>query len=500
MKEQDLQAAALLMHQRGQSKRAIARSLSIDVKTVRAIINAGAVKTVIKPREDKVNIDEQVLERLYHECQGYIERMHEKLTEEHNVAIGYSTLSRLVRSKGLGKPPDKRSAHVPDLPGEEMQHDTSVYSVHIGGVKRKVICSGIYLRYSKMRYIRFYYRFNRFVMKCFIDEALRHWGYCARTCIVDNTNLAILYGTGSKAVMNPEMVAFANNYGFVWYAHELRHSNRKAGKERDFYTVETNFLPGRTFSSLENMNEQAIQWAAVRYAHRPQAHTKLIPVELFECEKPSLLRLPEFISAPYLPLKRRVDEYGYVVVDVNYYWVPQSIHDKYVTVLRYAHHISIMNGTTELLRYKLPPAGVKNQKYVPEGMKQQPRGFPKDRKLGCEQEEKHLREIGEPVREYLDFIKCRETVIGHKPAFIRSLYTLSRKLGLPLFLQTIERVFAYRVKDIAIVERTAQQLLKTAFADVIPSIETGSDYNKRQAYLDGRFTEENPSGYDNQSE
>ncbi|HEX2959863.1 MAG TPA: hypothetical protein VHO70_23710 [Chitinispirillaceae bacterium] len=65
------------------------------------------------------------------------------------------------------------------------------------------------------------------------------------------------YGSGSSAVMNPEMVAFADNYGFIYKAHEINHSNRKAGKERNFWTVETNFLPGRTFSSLENLNEQA---------------------------------------------------------------------------------------------------------------------------------------------------------------------------------------------------------------------------------------------------
>lgn len=495
MKAQDLQAAALTLYQQGQSKRAIARTLRINVKTVRTIIRTGSVRDV-KLRTDKIGIDDALLAKVYSDCDGYLERMHDVLTEEHDISIGYSTLTRLVRKSGLGTDPSKRSSHVPDVPGEEMQHDTTVYTLKIGGVKRKVICSGIYLRYSKMRYVRFYYRFNRFVLKCFIDEALRHWGYCARQCIIDNTNLAILYGTGSSAVMHPEMVAFARNYGFTWIAHELNHSNRKAGKERNFFTIETNFLPGRTFSSLENINEQAIQWATVRYAKRPQSKTKLIPIELFEYERPSLVKLPEFISAPYLPLERRIDEYGYVVVDVNYYWVPQTVVARTVTVLRYAEHIRIMNGTTELVRYQLPSASTINERFVPQGMDTRPRCFPNNRKLGCEHEEERLREMGAVVNEFLDFVKSSRCAIRQKPFFIRGLYTLSKQIGHPLFLQTIQRAHEYQVTDLQRVCKTAQLLMKNAFSKEHPLIETSSEYQYRQSYTTGKFTEENKINYD----
>jgi transposase len=496
MKEQDLQSAVLTQYRQGQSKRAIARSLRINVKTVRTIIRNGCVRE-IKPRSDRVGVDDALLVKLYADCDGYLERVYEILTEEHGISIGYSTLTRLARSKGLGDKPDSRSSHVPDRPGEEMQHDTTMYTLPIGGIKRKVICSGIYLRYSKMRYLRFYFRFNRFVMKCFIDEALRFWGHAAGQCIIDNTNLAILYGSGPGAVMHPEMMAFAKNYGFVWIAHAIGHANRKAGKERNFHTVETNFLPGRTFSSLGDLNEQALQWATVRYAKRPQSGTKLIPAELFEHEKPFLVKLPPFISSPYLPIKRRVDAYGYVVVDVNYYWVPQSVHERTVTVLRYADHLCIMNGCMELVRYKLPSDGVKNERFIPEGVEKQPRGVPKDRKQGCEQEEKHLRETGPIVNEYLDFVKLPGTPIKHKPAFIRRLYVLSKQVGQPLFLQTIQRALDYRVCNPDSVQRTAQLLLKTAFfPPPLTDAESPSDYQQRQAYQTGRFSEENPIDYD----
>ena len=89
-----------------------------------------------------------------------------------------------------------------------MQHDTTVYQIELGGRRIKVVASLIYLRYSKRRYLKFYRAFDRFAMKCFFHQALSFWGYCARQCIIDNTNLARLRGTGAQAVINPEMEAF----------------------------------------------------------------------------------------------------------------------------------------------------------------------------------------------------------------------------------------------------------------------------------------------------
>jgi hypothetical protein len=177
--------------------------------------------------------------------------VHEKLREEEGVAVPYQTLTRKLRAMGIGTARLERCAQVPDEPGGEMQHDTSVYPLSIGGLNGSVIASLLYLRYSKRRYLKFYRAFNRFKMKCFFHEALMFWGYAAGDCIIDNTNLARLRGTGADAVIAPEMEAFARQYAFRFRCHEIGHANRKAGEERSFWTVETNFLPGREFQSLE---------------------------------------------------------------------------------------------------------------------------------------------------------------------------------------------------------------------------------------------------------
>ena len=52
-------------------------------------------------------------------------------------------------------------------------------------------------------------------MKCFFYEALSFFGYLAPNCIIDNTSLARLRGTGRNAVIVAEMERFAGGIGFM---------------------------------------------------------------------------------------------------------------------------------------------------------------------------------------------------------------------------------------------------------------------------------------------
>lgn len=158
-------------------------------------------------------MDPELLKRLYQECDGYAERVHEKLVEDEGLRLQYSTLTRLLRELGLSRIQEPRCERVPDEPGAEMQHDTTSYAIVLGGVRSMLVASLLYLRYSKRRYVRFYRTFNRFRLKCFLHEALMFWQYAAPVCIIDNTNLARWRGTGKDAVMAPEMEAFAKQYG-----------------------------------------------------------------------------------------------------------------------------------------------------------------------------------------------------------------------------------------------------------------------------------------------
>jgi hypothetical protein len=465
----------------------MARRLRLSRNTVRAII-AQKGEMPVRVRKDKIQIEAALLQRLYQECGGWMQRVHEKLVEEHGVRVAYSTLTRRLRQldlPGSETGPQRRCDRVPDQRGAEMQHDTSPYVVPLGEQRVRLIASLLYLRYSKRRYLRFYRVFNRFRMKCFLHEALMFWRYAAPACIIDNTNLARLRGTGREAVMVPEMAAFAQQYGFHFVCHEKGHANRKAGEERSFWTVETNFFPGRCFRSLEDLNQQAWEWATVRMEQRPVAKSKLIPAQAFEEERAALIGLPAHLPPPYQVHERGTDQYGYAAFEGNYYWEPGTSRQD-VKILEYSAHLKIYQGRQCLVEYDLPADGVHNRLISPQGMPQ-PERQPKHRKRPTAEEEKRLRALSPLVGRYLNFVLPAVGDI-RRHQFIRELFGLSRCLPPALFLETVERALHYGIRDGATLQRIARLSISQGHLTLFP-VEVDESLAQREAYQQGRLTE-----------
>lgn len=476
--------AIFLLHNEGLGIRELSRKLKVSTNTISNIIKLKGQTPEIK-RQDKIDIDPELLQKLHARCDGYVQRIHEILKEEEGIFVGYSTLTRTIRESGLGQPKNQRCDRKPDEPGAEMQHDTSPYTVKFGTNRVKVVGSVIYMRYSKMRYLKFYRSFNRFAMKCFIHEALTFWGYAAPVCIIDNTNLARLRGTGKNAVMVPEMKLFAKQYGFEFLCHEVRHSNRKAGNERSFYTVETNFFPGRTYETLEDMNQQAFDWATIRMPSRPVSKTGMIPARAFEYEQSFLENLPPYVTPPYLAHERGTDQYGYAAVDGNFYWVPGKTRFN-VKVLQFCDHLEIYHKRKKLAEYQLPPDGIKNNKISPKG-EPKPRYQPNNRKKPTAEEEKLLRSAAPEVDDYLNFVLVMKGKVRHR--FIRQLYCLHKKTALPLFAKAVKRALKYRIKSVDTIENIIRLLLRHANYEM-PFPEIKGEFTGRPAYREGRFADE----------
>ena len=482
MIDADKRQAVFLLHQEGMARNQIARQLRISPNTVQTII-AQKGDRVLHTRKDKIQVDADLLKRLYQECDGYAQRVHEKLVEDEHLQIQYSTLTRLLRELGLSRGPEPRCDRVPDSPGAEMQHDTTRYAILLGGVRVMLVASLLYLRYSKRRYLRFYRTFPRFRMKCFFDEALKFWQHAAPVCIIDNTNLARLRGTGKDAVMAPEMETFAKQYGFRFLCHEKNHPNRKAGEERSFWTVETNFLPGRHFQSLEDLNQQAFEWATVRMEQRPVAKSRLIPSQAFEHERQYLVKLPAHLPAPYLVHERATDQYGYAAFDGNYYWVPGTSRQE-VKVFEYADRAKIYQRGQCVAEYALPADGVRNQAFSPQGMPP-PARQPKHRKQPALEEEKRLRAMSATVDGYLNFALHA----GVQPQrFLRELFALSRRTTTAVFMETIERARHYRITDIETLRRIARLSISQQEFQLC-GVEVDENFRQREAYQQGHLTD-----------
>jgi transposase len=84
------------------SNREISRRLNVTRNTVHDIIDQKGIMPEII-RQDKIKIDQELLHKLYNDCNGYIKRIHKKLIEEERIEIGYSTLTIKIRELGISR-------------------------------------------------------------------------------------------------------------------------------------------------------------------------------------------------------------------------------------------------------------------------------------------------------------------------------------------------------------------------------------------------------------
>ena len=258
----------------------------------------------------------------------------------------------------------------------------------------------------------------------------------------------------------------------------------KAGEERSFWTTETNFLPGRSFQNLEDLNRQALEWATVRMEHRPQTRAAIIPAKAFEHECHYLTKLSAHLPAPYKVLSRGTDQYGFVAFDGNYYWVPGTKCED-MKVLQYSDHLEIYLARVFLVKYPLPADGVHNQRFSPPDRPPPPHQ-PRHRTLPAHEEEKRLRALAPAVSAYLDLALGTPGVQRH--AFLRRLLALSRKMTPALFIKSVQRAHHYRITNLESLERISLLYLRESDTE-LPLAEIDESFLQRAAYQEGSLTD-----------
>ena len=208
MLDQTTRSAILRLREEGHGTRSIARALGISRGAVRSVLDDDSAEVPRLERAEKAEPLRDHIEDLYARCKGNLVRVHEELVAT-GAALSYQALTGFCRRHGIGHEPKKPAGHYHFDPGEEMQHDTSPHVASIGGAMRRVQTASVVLCYSRMRFIQLYPAFNRFTCKLSLDEALRYFGGACRRCMIDNTHVVVLRGTGKDMVPVPEMAAFA---------------------------------------------------------------------------------------------------------------------------------------------------------------------------------------------------------------------------------------------------------------------------------------------------
>jgi len=350
MIDENLRTVILELTKKGFGTRRIARALNISRGAVQAIIAVGEANVPTVLRAEKAEpYREQILE-LYASCKGNLVRVCEELVKD-GADVSYQALTGFCRRNEIGRTPKPPAGRYDFLPAQEMQHDTSPHPYDIGDKRRVVQIASLVLCYSRMIFIRLYPCFTRFECKLFLTDALLYFNGACDSCMVDNTSVIRLKGTGKDMIPVPEMACFAERFGFNFAAHEVGDANRSARVEGHFKFVQNNFFAGRKFNDWDDANAQALTWCNevnAKYSRKLLASRR----ELFATERLAMKSLPDFVPEVYILHQRIVDAEGYVRVRRNRYSVPYKLIGRQMEVRESKDCIDVFDGPRRVASHR----------------------------------------------------------------------------------------------------------------------------------------------------
>ncbi len=254
---------------------------------------------------------------------------------------GYSILKEYVRKIR----PKSRKRPTPPIdhpPGHEAQMDWSPHTVIIGGRKQVVQTGSIVLCFSRWLFVRFFQDQTLPNVISLHEQAFQELGAVPHIITYDNMTTVGRHVGPGEVWINPVFGRFAEQYGFKVVILPPGKKERHGMVERPFYYIETNFLKGREFSGIENLNDRSDAWRAGTSNVRKHGTLKEKPMDRLARERSFLLPLPCNVSGQfYKEVSRLVHADFCVSLDTNRYSVNPVLVGDWVNLRLYQNHLEI---------------------------------------------------------------------------------------------------------------------------------------------------------------
>ncbi len=341
-----------LFHVEKLSQREIGRHLRIDRGTVRRALKRDHAPT--KPSRSRGSIVgpfRKDVEEILAETPGMTGvRMLEEL--ERRGFQGKITAVRnfLVEIRGQRE----REAFVRRVfhPGEAAEVDwASCGTIEVGGRKRRVSAFVMVLCFSRMVYLEFTLSegMEEF-LRCH-QNALGFFGGCPRKCLYDNLRCAVLAHHGPDVRWNPRFVDFAGHYLYKSVACNRAAGWEKGRVERTIQYIRSNFLLGRSFRSLDELNAAAREWRDGKANRRIHKTTGKRPIDLFTDDRARLLALPEVAYDTRILRSVRITPDCRATFENNTYSVPPKYVGQDLTLRASPTEVCLYDGPSLVARH-----------------------------------------------------------------------------------------------------------------------------------------------------
>lgn len=208
-------------------------------------------------------------------------------------------------------------------PGVQAQVDWSdcIY-VQPDGTQKKVFCFSMILGYSRMRFVEFTTSTDLTTFLICHQHAFDCFGGLTQEILYDNMKVVVIKRKypSTDSEFNPVFADFRDHYGFKAYLCRPYRAKTKGKIERAIRYIKDNFVYGRVFTSISDLNIQARQWME-KVNHQEHGTTFEKPSERFKNEQlHSVQSIP-----PYLVKQReerKISKDCYVSLYGNRYSVP----------------------------------------------------------------------------------------------------------------------------------------------------------------------------------
>jgi len=260
---------------------------------------------------------------------------------------------RHVVSRMRPRPPAEAFLRLHTLAGEQGQVDWGHFGkLQIGDALRTLWAFVMVLSWSRQIFLRFYLNA---AMPSFLRghvDALAFFHGCPRVLLYDNLKSAVLERVGDAIRFHPTLVELSKHYRFEPRPVAVARGNEKGRVERAIRYVRDSFFAARTWTSLEDLNAQALAWSIGVAGDRPWKTSGHKTVsQAFAEEQPRLIALPDepFVSDERVEV--HAGKSPYVRFDLNDYSVPHTHVRRTLVVLASLERVRVTDGTAVLAEH-----------------------------------------------------------------------------------------------------------------------------------------------------
>lgn len=332
------------LHRQGHSIRAIVELTGYARNTVRRVLREAAPKSFQKPtRRSCLDPFKSYLEQREATARLSAIRLLEELR-----AQGYTgsidVLRRFLKQlRANEQRKAKATVRFETPPGHQAQADWAFVGKFptASGTTLSIYCFVMVLSFSRQLYIEFTTSMALpTLIQCHL-HAFSFFGGIPHSMLYDNMKQVKLH----PGQWTPLFLDFCSHYGLVPKTHRVRRPRTKGKVERMVSYVQDNFLNGRSFADLDDLNGQGRVWLESVANVRIHQTTQARPLDLWHQEQSALLALTSI--APYqlwLHHERKVDVEGFVRLHRSRYSVPPDYIGKRVVVVEQQRTIVVRCG------------------------------------------------------------------------------------------------------------------------------------------------------------